>query len=349
MSQSNKPGTAILIYDKVDNPLQESQTDACKEMVSAYTRCSLAQAPAVMLTCMAEGISLREYARTYYTIEGSSVMKSAAMLANFRTQHGGAHKPIERTAEVAHIRLIDREGEEFELRITAEEALRSRSPWIKPKAALEALAKLPDGMAFPDVLAAMREAGHLKDNWLTETDWRKMLWWRCVSEAVDAFCPEVDSGAASLSDAEMYAASDNTEPRREHYPSPSPAERSQATMERIKEAAQKPAASSVVHSATVTTNGPVPASETPPAETAPATEPSAEAEAPQLATDEQVAQLESLFERLETPKDVQQNIFARKGAEDAKGLSQAAIAEVIDKLGEMLRQKEAASEPASPS
>lgn len=345
-----KPGTAILIYDKVENPLQEAQTEGCKEMVSAYTRCSVMQAPAVMLTCMAEGISLREYARTYYTIENTSVMKSAAMIANFRTQFGGRHEIVERTPTCAHIKLF-RGDEEYELKITAEETLRSRSPWISPKKAFGALQKLPEGLDFPSVIAAMREAGHLKDNWLTETDWRKMLWWRCVSEAVDAFCPEVDSGAASFADVEMMA-SDSDKSHHERSTSPTPAERAKSTMDRLKQANLDSPAASTVETVSVATNEKPPAeapAETPvetPAETPAAAE---DQVAKEFATEDQVAELESLFERLGTSLEIQNQIYARKNATTAHGLTRQEIAEAIDKLSEMARQKEAASEPANPT
>lgn len=200
---------ALAIYQKIDHPLVESTRPEVAAAVSAYTGCSLAQAPAIMLTCMCEGITLREYSRTYYPMMGKSVMKTNAMLANFRTVFGGRHEIIECSANRAAVKLIDKGGATFEYEFTLEEALSSRWPWNDFKPALAAVARLRESGIndLPSLLNELNKTskeapkGHVKDNWATPTDFANMMWMRAVSVAVDRFCPEVDSGANSLDEA----------------------------------------------------------------------------------------------------------------------------------------------------
>lgn len=161
---------ALAIYKKIDQPI--AFCEAMAETCAAVTGCSLQQGKAVALTCLCEGITPHEYARTYHNIQGKSAMRADAMLATFRGKYGGSHKIVERSENRAAIVLTNANGDEFTDEFTWVQAQQSRWPWKDHE---------------------KHEKG-LKDNWSTPTDRKAMLWARLVSDSIRAFAPEVVAG-----------------------------------------------------------------------------------------------------------------------------------------------------------
>lgn len=320
---------SLVVYEKVENPLREATTKESREMVSSFCGVPLAQAPAVLLTCMVEGISLQEYARTFHNIQGKNVMKAAAMIANFRTKFGGDHEILANDSTKAGVKLILK-GRDHTHHVTAEEMMQSRIPWNDWQEGHKALASLPVDMPFDEKFAQLKAMTTndnkplFKDNWATPTDWRKMLWWRCVSEAVDVFCPEVDSGAQSIE--EEGFASPMRYVEAATAATAAPAEAPKSAMDRIKSASEAPAPSEVT-SATVTTNAP-------PAEPTPQAEPQEPPQEPGFASSAQIDRLRGLFEQLGIGLEDQNAIYSRRNATTAHGLRSEEIEEIIAKLEE---------------
>ena len=186
-------GTALAVYEKVDNPVTFASEMA--ETTAALVGCSLSQGKAVALTCLVEGITPLEFKRTYHLIQGSPTMRADAMLAKFR-KAGGKFTIVERSKDKAAIELTSAEGDSYKNEFTREEALASRWPWKDWKA--------PDRQ--------------LKDNWATDTDFKAMLWARLVSDSIRAFAPEIVAGIYTpeeMQDADVIASSvQSNEPKR---------------------------------------------------------------------------------------------------------------------------------------
>lgn len=163
-------GNALAVYDRVQNPLVFAEQLA--KPCAALCGCSIDQGQAVALTCLCEGITPLDFQRRYHLIQGKPTMKADAMLAEFRTSHGGNHVVERRDSEGASIQLTDRHGRSYRSSITWDEIQESRWPWRDPN---------------------NHDRG-LKDNWSTATDRRSMLWARLVSDSLRAFCPEIVAG-----------------------------------------------------------------------------------------------------------------------------------------------------------
>jgi hypothetical protein len=126
----------------------------------------------IALTCMCDGITPIDYLRRYHTINGRPSMRSDAMLAEFRMNHGGDHVPVERTAEKATIILVKSNGTEYSFSLTWKEADEAGWPYYVDK----------DGKTVT------------KDTWNSSRGTQTMLWARVVSDAIRVVCPEVNAG-----------------------------------------------------------------------------------------------------------------------------------------------------------
>ncbi|TWT30681.1 recombinase RecT [Blastopirellula retiformator] len=115
-----------------------------------------------------EGIPMMEVMRSYHFLDGKLSMRADAMLADFHSRHGGKSFIVRRDAEAATIEL-ERDGRKQEFTFTWAEA--EQEPFVRDK------------------------NGGIKKNYATPRARMQMLWARCVSDAVRAFCPEVNSGA----------------------------------------------------------------------------------------------------------------------------------------------------------
>ncbi len=127
------------------------------------------QGKVVALTCHMEGMTPFQLVRKYHFIDGRLTMRSDAMLAEFRAVTGGFHEIIERTAEVASVKLIDA-NYDVEATFTLTWAECQHEPFVKTK------------------------TGALKTNWATPRARMQMLWARVVSDGIRAFAPEVVCG-----------------------------------------------------------------------------------------------------------------------------------------------------------
>lgn len=315
--------TALQLYEKIQNPIVDATNERMVKAVATFTRCTPDQAPAVMLTCLSEGISLREYGRTYHTMMGQSVMKSQAMLANFRAKYGGNHEIVERSSERAAIVLTAKDGVTFPHEFTAIEAMHSRWPWKDWQKAHVQLAELEaKGKVGSELFAAMQP--HMKDNWGTPTDWRAMLWWRCVAEAIDTFCPEVDSGACSLDEALDVSLGPVFEsPRLSAAEAIAKASTNGAAAQEV--VTDIPAGERVLEGELVDAIG----------EGDPASEATAEDSAPLgegFATRAQIDRLRELYDECSIPYAKQQEALAKRKCNSLRNLTTAQIQEMIDKL-----------------
>lgn len=161
---------ALTIYEGVKNNLVPFLQDM-EQSFAALTQCPVQYAKAAMLTCVCEGITPLEFSRTYHIIKGKITLQSSAALARFRSQFGGDYTILERSPKRAAIEF-ERGGKKFVNEFTWEDAENSRWPWKD----------------------ASDHSKGIKDNWSTPTDKKSMLWARCVSDGLTAFCPEVNHG-----------------------------------------------------------------------------------------------------------------------------------------------------------
>lgn len=171
----------LTIYQQIKDPLE-----FCTKMGSALAKSGLLGLPSeeagavVMMTCLADRITPVDYHRRYHTIGGKPSMRSDAMLAEFRMNHGGKHAVIEKSESRAAIKLIDREGVESVWEITWDEAIEA---------------------GFPLKDRDDSSKGY-KDNWDSVRGRKTMLWARVVSDAIRTICPEVNAGVYTPE--EMY-------------------------------------------------------------------------------------------------------------------------------------------------
>lgn len=292
-------GNALAIYEKIAQPI--AFCDAMAETCAAVTGCSLQQGKAVALTCLCEGITPHEYARTYHNIQGKSAMRADAMLATFRGKHGGSHRIVERSENRAAIELTNAEGEKYSDEFTWAQAQQSRWPWKDHE---------------------KHEKG-LKDNWSTPTDRKAMLWARLVSDSIRAFAPEVVAGIYTpeeLVDADVVDSRVVTHaPRRTVEEAIAIASASQAA------APQQQPDETVVVEGEIVEDAPFNAAIDDPAP---------------FATQAQIDRLNQLREKLNPPQQVWDEALAKRGATTVHGLKKADAQDLIDKLESHARQLE---------
>ena len=156
------------IYDRIADPLdfifKFGKAMAASCMFGAKND---QQGMVLAMACLTERQSTLVLARRYHIIGGNMSMKSSVMLAEFR-QRGGDHNIIERSADRAEIELISGR-KKYKFAFTFEQAKVEDYVFAK------------DGKTF-------------KDNWSTPRRRMQMLWARCVSDSIDAVCPEVKAG-----------------------------------------------------------------------------------------------------------------------------------------------------------
>lgn len=192
-----KQANVLALYDKIKDPQAYfTSTEMCKA-ASSILSAPLDQGPAILLHCMCRGIDVFELAREFDWIMGKPCMKPAAMLSNFRRNFGGKHKRIKQDEKCAEIELATPDGEVERFSFSRRDAMLSRWPWIKDnggwkKFVPEVRKRLDAGEDVDKIWADM--APYFKDNWGTETDWRSMLYSRCVGNAMRAVCPELAAG-----------------------------------------------------------------------------------------------------------------------------------------------------------
>lgn len=285
-------GTALAIYEKVDNPI--AFCDAMGETCAAIVGCSLQQGKGVALTCLCEGITPHEYARTYHNIQGKSSMRADAMLAIFRTKYGGKHRIIERSATRAAIELVNAEGDVYAAEFTWADAEASRWPWKD----------------------ADNHGKGLKDNWSTPTDQKNMLWARLVSDSIRAFQPEVVAGIYTpeeIGDLDVVSTTIATtgEKRRTAAEVMAEAAAPTATL-------AAPPAEDVADAEFTVAEPPFEATSQPMGDG--------------FATPAQVERLNALREELNPPQNVWDEALKKRGATTVHGLKQADAQGLIDKF-----------------
>ena len=145
---------------------------ACQKMgeviaASGWFNCERnEQGTAIAYVSQAERLSLLQLLAEYHFIRGRPMLKAEAMAARFRRQ-GGRLLIIERSPKRASVKAtLDGQSATFEE--TWEQL--EREPWTKGK------------------------DGKPKDTYATPRGREKMLWHRCVADAIKTLAPEVTSG-----------------------------------------------------------------------------------------------------------------------------------------------------------
>lgn len=128
---------------------------------------------------------LHRIAEVYHLLDGKFAMKAEAQLARFEsTIPGGRYEIIERSPEAAEIELRCDLRKPYRLRFTWQDA-QQEDIWTKEANANHKLRYTADGKVN-------RKA--LKDNWDTDHNVRRMLWWRVVTDAVHCYAPGINTG-----------------------------------------------------------------------------------------------------------------------------------------------------------
>jgi hypothetical protein len=145
---------------------------ACKAMgeviaASGWFNCTRSeQGIAIAYISQAERLSLLQLLAEYHFVNGKPMLKAEAMAARFRRK-GGRIVIVERSPKRALLKAsLDGPASQFEE--TWEEI--EKEPWTKGK------------------------DGKLKDTYATARAREKMLWHRCVTDAIRTLAPEVTSG-----------------------------------------------------------------------------------------------------------------------------------------------------------
>lgn len=161
----------LSVYSDVKDPLAFVNEMGNSIAKSQFFNCANAdQGKVLAMECLAKRLPPLSLAERYHIIQGKLSMKSEAMLAGFR-QHGGKHKVVSRTPDLASIELTF-EGQSLLFSLSWEEAKQESFPWGKTE----------------------KGQPKLKDNWATPRGRMQMLWARVVSDGVRCLCPEVNSG-----------------------------------------------------------------------------------------------------------------------------------------------------------
>src|SRR5574343_201221 len=90
-----------------------------KAVASVIPNTSEAQGEAIALTCMVDGIHPIDFARRYHWIPGKGPsMRSDAMTAEFKLNHGGDYECLEKTARRAAIKFTTAAGKAYTFELT---------------------------------------------------------------------------------------------------------------------------------------------------------------------------------------------------------------------------------------
>ena len=169
--------TALEIYKNVQNPLDYSNDDKQCKAVSLFTGCSLDMAPAVIITCMCEGITLLDYIRNYHSIAGKPTKQTQAAVADFLSSlHGGKQTIVEIGPEKSVLEFTDQAGQTTKWELTIADAQEAGWCWKQ------------DGKTY-------------KDNWNSPIKRADMLYYRNASRALKKICPAIFAGLPTTEEA----------------------------------------------------------------------------------------------------------------------------------------------------
>lgn len=294
-------GTALAIYEKVDNPI--AFCDAMSETCAAITGCNLSQGKGVALTCLCEGLTPVEFKRRYHWIPSiGPTMRADAMRAEFRMNYGGDFEILEATPDVARIKFIDGKGRELISEVTWQQAVGEFWPWKKDRG--------------PGTQKNQPTIDNLKDNWATPLNRAAMLVARATSTGLRLICPELVAGIYTpeeMQDLDVVSTAVTTT-----------GEKRRTAAEVMAEAA-----------APTTTLAAPPAEDVADAEFTVAEPPFETPPQPMgdgFATAAQVERLNELREALNPPQNVWDEAIKKRGATTAHGLKQADAQDLIDKF-----------------
>jgi hypothetical protein len=160
---------SIELYNKITDPAQWAISLGTAFWKAKWFGCeTIEDGQLLALSCACERMSPVRFKQTYHLIKGQLSMRADAMLAKFRTERGGDHEVIERTAERAAVKLI---------------------PKGKPGVVFELTWTQAQGEKY-----VYGDGGKFKDNWNTLEMRKKMLWARVISDGVRTLAPEVVAG-----------------------------------------------------------------------------------------------------------------------------------------------------------
>jgi hypothetical protein len=311
------------VYDRISDPMAFVGQFGVALYESKMFGCANAhQGRVLAMACMCEGMNPLEVKRRYHIIGGQLAMRADAMLAEFRMKHHGTHEILERTPEVARIRLVQG-SRECVASFTWEDAKKEPFVWAK--------------------------SNEPKTNWATPRARMQMLWARVVSDAVRAFAPEVVSGVytpeelgggGDIEDAEFTVVKDGATPHAATTPAAEPKKRGRPAA-----AAQAPSANGETKPAGGETK-PAPAeTKSPPAETKPADagEMSTAGETadplPAKASKSILVEIKRLKDGLAYGDDMWKKILAKMGVDSATKLDEEGAEKLRHWLADKLKAK----------
>lgn len=249
----------------------------------------------IAMTCLMRGVDPLTFHQSYDIIKGKVSKKADRMLAEFYSL-GGRYKIVSRTPELAAITLIF-EGQTADFSLSWEEA--QKEPFTKNK------------------------DGKIKDNYATPRIRMQMLWARVVSDGIRVVCPQICSGVytpeeiGDIEDGEVVASPAAT--AQEYSPSV------QAVLQTVAQEAKKPAAEQPA--------GPVgaePAAAA--AETAQATATVTNAVVEDMASTEQVHEIEILFTAINASAQSRATAMSRRNVTRWEDLTSQQATELIGAL-----------------
>lgn len=162
------------VWDRIADPMEFVKNFGTALYASKMFGCHNAQQGMVFaLAILSEKSNPIAIKRRYHIIGGNLTMRADAMLAEFRMNFDGAHEIVERTAEAAEIELKRKGQKPYRLRFAWDDALKEPFVWGSPDK------------------QGKRE---IKTNYATPRARMQMLWARVASDAVRAYCPEVNAG-----------------------------------------------------------------------------------------------------------------------------------------------------------
>ncbi len=173
--------TAIAVYSRMPDTTLAVQFLGNSIAKSGMFGCSSVEQGHVMaLECLTTGVPPLTMAKRYHVINNQLSMRADFMLAEFH-RRGGSSKWVERSAEVAHLKLSKPGTDAQDFRLSWEDAQKEPFPYKGNEAAIiEMLAK--------------GQKPALKAKYATPRSRMQMLAARVVSDAIRAIMPEVNEG-----------------------------------------------------------------------------------------------------------------------------------------------------------
>ena len=249
------------------------------------------------LTCWCEGLTPVQFVRKYHMIDGKPTMKADAMLAEF-LRLGGDYEVIEKSADRAAVRLVTESGRTGTFELTWDMAQQSRDPWKKWR---------DKSLGF-------------KDNWATTVDRRRMLWARCVSDAIRTIDPRVNAGAYTTEEMEDVSKEKDSPAKVEKL---DPMALVKAAAERSKDEGE------VIDAEYVVSSEPEAVSEVSNDE---------EPDDPEASTLQQRERIRELFTQVGADETVVQNTLAKRGVKAIQELSREQAEGLIQSIETAIRK-----------